>query len=149
MHQPATVCLIVVPHSPPIVVSPQSVHILARSRTNWHRWREEDGRSSNIPSVGLPSPPVDPGALSMWGATASAERSQRRCMPARGLSLQECMSRTFQQVGEQKCQPEGESLPEARESTSRQNFRTEGNASAASYLARGEPVLLLSGLHIK
>lgn len=54
-------------------------------------------------------------------------RSLRRCTPARELGPWELMSRKFQQVGEQNCQPEGESLPEAGESASCPNFWTKRN----------------------
>lgn len=69
---PTTVCLIIFSHFFSSV-SPQSVHILAGFRMSWQNWWEEDGSSSNIPSVGLLSSPLDPGSVSMWRAAALAE----------------------------------------------------------------------------
>lgn len=78
----------------------------------------------------------------MWGAAASAEKNLRGCMPARVLGLQEWKSRKFQQVGQQNSQSAGESLPEAGESTSRQNVWTKRNTRQPTTEREGH---LLSG----
>lgn len=71
---------------------------------------------------------LDRSRVSVNVASCSLSRgSLRRCTPARGLGLQEHMGRKFQQVGEQNCQPQGESLPGAGASTSCQIFWTKRN----------------------
>lgn len=107
-----------------------------------------------MPSVGLLSLPRDLRTVSMWGAAATvwAEKSLRRCMPARVLGLQEWMSRKFQQVDSRTASLKGESLPEAGESTSCQNMCTKRNTRQPTtepegHLYSGSPYLTSNNIN--
>lgn len=73
--------------------------------------------------------------------------SVRRCSPARVLGSQECKSRKFQQVGEQNCQPEGESLPDAGELQATKTSGQKETSSSQLLSQRDTYPLALHALH--